>query len=159
MSAIKFQIKDINHHQITRVMFLVLLAFIISTGLVLGIYSQTLTAQATIGMSQDYGTFVASVALPTLSGTGVCPPHVVVFDMNSSIPKLIGITNLESPTNINPLLVYANNNLFTPGVWTLGEYAPIPIPTCGGFPYEVYACFINPESGLCQLGTGDIPGY
>lgn len=94
-------------------------------------------AQATPGMEPFGGRIIAFNPLSVVTG---CPPHTVIFDYVSLTD--IGIAVIPGS------LLYDYRNLVTPGVSVLGEYAPVPIPTCLT-PYPVFPIF--------QVGTSATP--
>lgn len=111
-----------------------------SVALVSLIFVSTLNpqkAQATPGMVPFGGRILAFNALSVVTG---CPPHTVIFDYVSL--NNIGIAVMPSS------MLYEYYNLFMPGAHVLGEYAPVPIPTCLT-PYPVFPIF--------QVGTSATP--
>jgi len=148
--------RGIRHHNITRVMYVALVAFMLCTASVVAIYSNVQTAQATVGAVPFGGILDAPVLTATPSLTGICPAHIVVTDLTGGVPKIIGITYPTSPFFLNPALVFDYHNITTPGVWQLGEYLPTPV--CFD-PYPVFPALPDPEYGpLFEQGTGLIPG-
>ncbi len=146
----------ITHHHITRVSYLVMVAFVLTAGLVLAIYSSVEPAQATPGMIPFGGFIVTNVPLPVGFPAPICPPHILITDYTGGVPKPIGLTFgslSDAPT-------FEFYNLFTPGIATVGEYEPFPLPDCitAGVPYPVFEVFYNVPYGLFQMGTGDVPG-
>lgn len=146
-------------------MYVSMVGFLITTGLVLGIYSQVPVAQATPGM-MPFGGFILynePSPLPNVANVfGVpvppCPPHIVMTDYSLGFPKVIGIT--FAGLSVAPTFEFYN--LYTPGVADLGEYIPVPLPNCVGAVgvyYPVFPVFFNAPYGLFQMGTGDIPGF
>lgn len=159
MQAKNCQANKLCHHSITRIMYLALVGFFVTTGLVITIYSQSvLPANATIGELPFGGPIVADIYTPTPTLSGVCPAHTVVLDYSGNVPKLIGVS-IPNFFNSPAGLTFDYGNLYTPGVQTLGEHDFIPLITCGGFPYPVFNIFFNPNYAKFQVGTGLIPGY
>jgi hypothetical protein len=96
-------------------------------------------AAATTGMSPFGGPIIAVV--PPIPFPP-CPAHTVITnyaDNLTSLTKTIGIYVV--PTS----QIYMYGNLITPTNFVLGEYVPVPFPTCST-PYPVYPIF--------QVGTG-----
>ena len=149
----------IRHHQITKVMYIALVAVFFTTCLSTGLLFSAEPAQATVGMIPQGGiTMSALVIPPTPTFTGICPAHVVILDETLPVPTLMGLAP-QDIVGAGTGLTFIYNNLFTPGVWDLGEHLPIPIPSCVGFPYPVYFHFFNPEYLRNQIGTGLVPGF
>lgn len=149
----------ICHHHITRVMYFALVAFTITTALVVSIYFQSAkTAEATIGQKAFGGPIVVNIPLPTPTLSGICPPHVVVMDYSLTVPIPKGIV-VPSIFGVSAGATFDYGNLLTPGVYTLGEHSLLPVVTCGGFPYAVYIAFFNPTYFKFQIGTGLVPGF
>lgn len=147
------------HCHITRVMYIALVGFFITTGLVISIYFNSVTpAQATIGQQPFGGPIVVNIPLPTPTLSGVCPAHTVILDYTLAVPKPIGIA-LPIALGTGAGLTFDYGNLITPGVQTLGEHSLIPIPTCVGFPYPVYFVFLNPTYLKFQVGTSLLPSF
>lgn len=154
--------KFMCHHSMSRMLYVVLVAMFATTGLVAGIYATTPPAQATPGMMPMGGHILYNVPfpIPNLPPLFVpCPPHIVIIDFSLGVPKPIGIT--LSGLSTGPTFEFYN--LYTPGVAILGEYAPVPIPTCipgvtPGVYYPVFPAMINFFfGGLYQIGTGGVP--
>lgn len=146
------------HCHITRVMYIALVGFFITTGLVVAIYFNSVTpAQATIGQQAFGGPIIVNIPLPVPTLSGICPAHTVIFDYGMIIPKPIGLAFAGIGTGTG--LTFDYGNLLTPGVQTLGEHTLIPIPTCGGLPYPVYFAFFNPLYLKFQVGTSLLPSF
>lgn len=146
------------HCHITRVMYVALVGFFITTGLVVAIYFNSINfAQATIGQQAFGGPVLVTVPLPIPTLTGACPAHTVILDYALTIPKPIGLVTAGVGTGTG--LTFDYGNLVTPGVQTLGEHSLIPIPTCGGLPYPVYFTFYNPTYLRFQIGTSLLPSF
>ncbi len=154
------------HHSITRMLYSVFVAVFVTATLVVGIYSTTTHAQATPGMLPFGGHILYNVPLPipnALNTVAVpvppCPPHIVIIDYSFGFPKVIGIT--LAGLSFGPIFEFYNTA--TPGIATLGEYAPLPLPVCSplnpGVYYPVFDAFYNPTMGLFQMGTGAVPGF
>jgi hypothetical protein len=90
-------------------------------------------AKATVGML-PFGGIELAVIPP--SPIPPCPAHTVIYDFVTMMT--IGIYVLPGSQ------IYLYGNLITPGAYVLGEYAPIPFPTCPT-PYPVFPIF--------QVGT------
>ncbi len=146
--------KGVTHHHITRVMYVSLVAFIVATGLILGIYSSIPKAEAAI--FTPYGGWVSSVPLPNptalLGGipNPVCPVYYMVTntDPTSGLPPVFGI--FIPP--IAPGATYDYNNFFVPGTPILGGLIS-ELPCVGGLtPFPIYPLY---RDGLFYLtGTG-----
>ncbi len=147
------------HCHITRVMYASLVGFLITTGLVITIYFNTaVPAQATVGQSAFGGPIIVNIPLPTPTLSGICPPHTVIMNYNLTIPRPVGLI-VPTVFGVGTGLTFDYGNLLTPGVQTLGEYSPIPVPTCVGYPYPVYFVFYNPMYLKFQVGTSMFPSF
>lgn len=92
------------------------------------------TAEATPGMGVFGGRIFALVPLLPVPP---CPMHTLIFDYVTMYPMGIYVV----PSSI----VYDYKDLFTPGGHVLGEYVPVPFPTCSALGYPVYPIY--------QVGT------
>ena len=149
-----------TYNNFAEVTYKLLVSIVASCLLLAGFFFSTLQAKATPGMAPFGGPLILSVAVPIpnpLAAFAPCPAHFVILDYTGTVPKPIGISTLYS-TNATPGSIFDWGNLFTPGVQTLGEFIPLPIPTCAGLPYPVFQSFFNLEYGKFQIGTGAIPG-
>ncbi len=150
--------------EISRALSLTLLGVLLTTSLAVGLYYWAPKAEATPGMLPFGGFILYNVPAPVpnilntvLAPVPPCPAHIVITDYSLGFPKVIGITLdglSEGPT-------FLFDNLFTPGVGTLGEYEPVPLPLCSPFNpgvyYPVFNAFLNPGFGLFQMGTALVP--
>jgi hypothetical protein len=83
-------------------------------------------AQFSFGLSKPFG---GRIAFPLFFPL-ICPPHLVIKDVTGiGLGSEIGII----PTG----KLYNYRNLFTPGVWTLGNRSSEGIK-CPPFPYTIY---------------------
>lgn len=91
-------------------------------------------ARATVGMGAFGGRILAFIpALPVPP----CPMHTLILDYVTMRP--LGIYVIPSSQ------IYDYKNLFTPGGHVLGEYVPVPFPTCSALGYQVFPIY--------QVGT------
>ena len=150
-----------RHYHITRVLYIALIAFIISTGLVIFAYSKVAPARAddTIQPFEQYSGYVDSV-IPNLTAAGLpnpsCPVYTVVTnnDLTDGLPPEFGI--FIPP--ILPAPTFYADNLVTPGTPLIGGVVPIPNLACLA-PVPVYPIFYDlPDGGFYLTGTGSIPG-
>lgn len=91
-------------------------------------------AEATPGMGVFGGRILAFIPVVPLPP---CPMHTLIFDYVTMYPMGIYVV----PSSI----IYDYKNLFTPGGHVLGEYVPVPFPTCSALGYPVYPIY--------QVGT------
>jgi hypothetical protein len=127
----------------TKILRVFIVGLLITIGFVLGIYAQTMPAQA-IGFV-SYGGWVVSFVPPTVPPLPPCPAHSIVRSAEPTFgPALFGVYVLGGP-------LYDYGNLYAPDTPLIGGYEPIPFPTCP-FPYPVFPIFFD---GMFFLtGTG-----
>lgn len=143
----------IRHHHITRVLYVALVGFAISTGIIIYAYSQTLPARAAVGFL-PYGGYVDTFVV-NLTAAGLpnptCPIYSVIsnVDPTNGLPPEFGVfipPTLPAPT-------YDYNNLYVPGTPVLGGLVPVPNLACLA-PIPVYPLYYNLPDPFYLTGTG-----
>jgi hypothetical protein len=149
-------------NQNSKIFYIAISGFLITGGLVVGIYAHTPEAFATPGAMVFGGKIVSVVPPITPPAPAVCPAHTIINNSVASVylaahgiivPPVIGIYTLPPYS-----LIFLYSNLATPGVNILGEYVPVPFATCN-LPYPVYLGFLYPTYGLFGIGTSAVPGF
>lgn len=151
-----------NHYQITRALFIALITFTLTTGLVIFAYSQTLTARA--DLFEPYTEYAAKVANPfevpivtSLLTSGVnlvaCPDYVLMSNEqitpDNPWPQF-GLFYLPGEV----LDTYDDQSLYIPNSDHIGGYLTGAIdPACGVTPLggPVYFPFFD---GIANLDGG-----
>lgn len=138
-----------SHHSITRILYVSMVAFAVTLGLVLGIYSQVPTAKADyISPFVPYGGFTVSYVPPLVPPAPPCPGYYLIRNADEfSLTPFFGV---YLPPFTESLL-YDYRNLATPNTPVVGGYLPVPFPTCPAV-YPVYPLFFNAPFYL--TGTG-----
>jgi hypothetical protein len=150
------------HNQIRRIFYIATIGLLITTALVVGIYQGAPQVFATPGAMPFGGKIVSAVPAIVPPAPALCPAHTVINNSVESVylaahgiivPPVIGIYTTPPYS-----LIFLYSNLITPGVNILGEYVPLPFPTCN-LPYPVYSGFLYPTYGLFGIGTSALPGF
>ncbi len=136
-----------RHYHITRVLYISLVATVLTCGAVIAIYAQVQPAQAQV--AQPFipeGGRIISTVVPVIGIPGIsqlaCPSYVLIqnSDPTSPLPQF----GLFIPPGLQAD-IYDYKNLVTPGVAELGGYVPVPDAACGvtlsGF--SVFPLFYN----------------
>jgi hypothetical protein len=143
-----------THHNITKILYLFMVGFLLSTGVVLAVYSQAQPAYA-LPMFQSYGGWVDSV-LPNPTPAGIPNPVCPIYTLITNVDLTDGLSP-EFGIFIPPLFpapTYDYNNLYVPGTPVIGGL--VPIPCVGGIaPVPIYPLFYDAADGPFYLtGTG-----
>lgn len=110
-----------------------LILLVVFCGYAVSLFLFPAPAKATIGMVAFGGIELAVIpAIPIPP----CPAHTTIYDYVTKMT--IGIYIVPGSR------IYSYGNLITPGAFVLGEYTPVPFPTCPT-PYLVFPIF--------QVGT------
>jgi hypothetical protein len=153
----KTKAKSMNHDNLSRVLYLTLVGVFVNALVVMAFYSYVQTAQATPGTLQFGGPILWEVPTPIPTFSGICPAHTVILDYSKGIPDLMAFS-IPNGFNVSAGVTFDYENVYTPGVQTLGEVNIIPLVTCAGlFPYPVYTTFFNPTYLKFQVGTSLLP--
>jgi hypothetical protein len=153
-----------THHHMTRVLYITLVAFAITTGLTVFLYSQTFPAKAAgiIYPFTEYAGTVISVVTPVLTVPGAqaaCPDYTLMQndDINPLNPyPQFGLFYLPG----QELSTYDYQTLDIPGTTHIGGYVPFfPNVACGLTPGggPVFVPYPNPEyNGFFFLDGGTL---
>lgn len=121
------------HHQISRVMYIAMIAVMVSTGLVIFIYSGAQNAKAEdLKPFVDYGGSVISVSVPLIPNP-FCPYYILMRNKNISPINpypTFGLFLLPG----SELNTYIYPTLFVPATNHIGGYLPTPQVACGVTP-------------------------
>jgi hypothetical protein len=147
-----------SHNQTKRIFYMAVAGLLITGGMC---FANVPRAFATPG-GMGFGGRVVSIVPPIVPPLPPCPAHTIIDNSTTSVylakfgiivPPIIGIYTLPPYS-----LIFMYSNLVTPGVNILGEYVPVPFPTCS-VPYPVYLGFFYPMYGRYGIGTSAVPGF
>jgi hypothetical protein len=149
----------LRHYHITRVFYISMVAFLLATGAVLVLYSQTTPARA-LPLFSPFGGIITDIPVanplppPAVGLNPACPYYSVVnnVDLDDGLPPEFGVF---IPT-IPPGISYDYNNLFIPDTPIIGGVEPIPC-LGGTAPLPLYPMFYDALDGGFYLdGTGSL---
>lgn len=149
-----------RHYHFTRVLYVSMVAFLLTAGAVLVLYSQTTPAKALPLFSPFGGTILAGpfpnpLPPPAVGPNPVCPFFFTVdnVDLEDGLPPAFGIFIPALPPGIS----FDYNNFF-PGTPIIGGVEPIPC-LGGTAPLPLYPVYYDLLDGGFYLdGTGGLPG-
>lgn len=151
-----------DRERISKVLYITFISLLGNFLAIMFFYSGAQSAQATPGTLSFGGPILweVPIPIPNLVTLGApCPAHTVILDYSKGVPTVEGFT-IPNGFNVSAGVTFDYENIYTPGVQTLGEVLPLPLPTCAGLtPYPVYTVLFNPTSFRYQVGTGLVPGF
>jgi|GEM_PF-2247695 hypothetical protein len=149
------------HNRIRKILYIAAAGILLAGSLAAAIFVNAPQAFATPG-AMPFGGTITSIVPPTVPPLPPCPAHTLIDNTATSAymatqgiisPPILGIYTLPPYSDI-----FLYENLITPGVNILGEYVPVPFPTCA-VPYPVYLGLFYPTYGLYGIGTSAVPGF